>query len=137
MTLGDNAGYTLPDRRGAGLKFGYGAHRRRARPEIDGFGSDLAAEGEAILAPFRPYVRDAGDYRPTRIQVRALNRQGKPFELAAEGFLARAVCHEIDHLNGILFTDHLRGLRKERMKRQLKRLASGAPAADSTAEVRS
>ena len=69
VTLGDNAGYTLPDRRGAGLKLGYGAHRRRARPEVDGFGSDLATEGEAILAPFRPYLRDAGDYRPTRIQV--------------------------------------------------------------------
>jgi peptide deformylase len=73
--------------------------------------------------------------RPTRIRVRAQDRQGQPFELAAEGFLARAVCHEIDHLNGILFTDHLRGLRKERVKRQLKRLAAGAPVAETTPEV--
>lgn len=69
VTLGDHGGYTLPDRRGAGLKLGHGPHRRRARPEVDGFGSDLAGEGEAILAPFRPYFREAGDYRPTRIQV--------------------------------------------------------------------
>ena len=34
------------------------------------------------------------------------------------------ICHEVDHLDGILFTDHLRGLRKERVKRQLRKLAA-------------
>lgn len=67
--LGDHTGYTLPDLRGAGLKIGYSAHRRLARPEIDGFGSDLASESQAILGAFKPYFRDFEAYRPTRIQV--------------------------------------------------------------------
>jgi peptide deformylase len=69
-----------------------------------------------------PGISDKVD-RPERIKVEALDRAGRPFELAAEGWLARAVCHEIDHLNGILFIDHLRGLRRERARRQIKRLA--------------
>ncbi|PLR97334.1 peptide deformylase [Bacillus sp. T33-2] len=42
--------------------------------------------------------------RPYSVKIRAKNRKGKTFELEAEEFLARAVQHEIDHLNGILFT---------------------------------
>ncbi len=98
---------------------------------VESAGAEIDAEGCLSLPGITEKVE-----RPIRIRVRAMDRAGKPFELAAEGFLARAVCHEVDHLNGILFTDHLRGLRKERMKRQLKRLASGAPA-ESTVEVRS
>jgi len=41
--------------------------------------------------------------RPERVKVHAFDRDGEPFELEAEGLLARACCHEIDHLNGILF----------------------------------
>lgn len=67
--LGDHTGYTLPDRRGAGLKIGYSAHRRPARPETEGFGSDLESESRAILGAFKPYLRDFDAYRPTRIQV--------------------------------------------------------------------
>jgi peptide deformylase len=90
---------------------------------VEESGSEVDVEGCLSL----PGISDKV-LRPTRVRVKALDRQGNPIELAAEGFLARAVCHEIDHLNGILFTDHLRGLRKERVKRQLKRLAAGAPA---------
>lgn len=43
--------------------------------------------------------------RPQKIKVRALNKDGEEFELEAEDFLARAICHEVDHLEGILFTD--------------------------------
>jgi peptide deformylase len=42
--------------------------------------------------------------RPERIKVRALNLEGKPMEFSAEGLLARVVQHEVDHLDGILFT---------------------------------
>jgi peptide deformylase len=69
-----------------------------------------------------PGITDKVD-RPTVIAVRAADLLGNPFELAAEGWLARAICHEVDHLDGILFTDHLRGLRRERMRRQLRKLA--------------
>lgn len=43
--------------------------------------------------------------RPEKVIVRALNRKGETFEITGEGLLAIALCHEIDHLNGILFTD--------------------------------
>ena len=69
-----------------------------------------------------PGITDKVD-RPTAVTVRAQDLDGKPFEFEAEEYMARAVCHEIDHLDGVLFTDHLRGLRKERVRRQLKKLA--------------
>ncbi|MCI8624150.1 MAG: peptide deformylase [Provencibacterium sp.] len=43
--------------------------------------------------------------RPRKVKVRALDRHGKPFEIAGEDLLARAFCHEIDHLEGRLFKD--------------------------------
>ena len=43
--------------------------------------------------------------RPMRLKVQAQDRHGKPFEMEAEGFLARAVCHELDHLDGHLWID--------------------------------
>ncbi len=60
--------------------------------------------------------------RPTRLRVAAQSAEGEPFELEAEDWLARAICHEVDHLDGVLFVDHLRGLRKERARRALKKL---------------
>jgi len=69
-----------------------------------------------------PGITDKVD-RPTSITLRAQDLAGQPFELEAEEYMARAICHEVDHLDGILFTDHLRGLRKERARRQLKKLA--------------
>ncbi len=45
--------------------------------------------------------------RPTRVVVRARDLSGKRVKLTAEGMLARAICHEMDHLNGKLFVDHV------------------------------
>ncbi len=47
--------------------------------------------------------------RPNHIKVRAYDRNGRWFELEAEALLARAVCHETEHLDGILFTSHVEG----------------------------
>jgi peptide deformylase len=80
----------------------------------------LATDVEGCLS--LPGITDKVD-RPTAITVRAQDLAGQPFELEAEEYMARAICHEVDHLDGILFTDHLRGLRKERARRQLKKLA--------------
>ncbi|WP_160675736.1 peptide deformylase [Clostridium sp. C8-1-8] len=44
--------------------------------------------------------------RPNKVKVKALNLEGKEFVLEAEGLLARAICHENDHLNGVLFVDY-------------------------------
>ena len=82
-------------------------------------GAETDTEGCLSL----PGITDKVD-RPLSIALRAQDLTGEPFELEAEGYLARAICHEVDHLDGILFTDHLRGLRKERARRQLKRLAA-------------
>lgn len=43
--------------------------------------------------------------RPMKVRVHAQDRNGKPFIMTAEGFKARAICHEIDHLDGILYID--------------------------------
>ena len=43
--------------------------------------------------------------RPAKVTVRAMNRNGEMFEVTGEGLLARALCHELDHLDGKLFTD--------------------------------
>ncbi len=64
--------------------------------------------------------------RPERVEVRARDLGGQPFEVAAEGWLARAICHELDHLDGVLFVDHLSGLRRERARRALRRLSRAA-----------
>ncbi len=60
--------------------------------------------------------------RPARIRVEARDAAGERVELAAEGLLARAICHEIDHLDGILFIDRLTGLRREVAMRRLRKL---------------
>lgn len=60
--------------------------------------------------------------RPARIRLEARDATGEPVEIEAEGFLARAICHEIDHLDGILFIDRLTGLRKEVAMRRLRKL---------------
>ena len=61
--------------------------------------------------------------RPTRVEVVAQDLEGAEIRFEVEGFEARAVCHEIDHLDGVLFVDHLRGLRRDRARRALRRLA--------------
>lgn len=43
--------------------------------------------------------------RPEKVKVKAQNRLGKEFEIEGEGLLARALCHEVDHLSGIMFLD--------------------------------
>lgn len=46
--------------------------------------------------------------RPNKVTVRAQDRNGKTFTITAEGFKARAFCHEIDHLDGVLYIDRVR-----------------------------
>ena len=60
--------------------------------------------------------------RPNRVRVRALNRNGEPFEMEAEGLLAVCLQHEIDHLDGRLFVDHISRLKRTRIRRKLEKL---------------
>ena len=60
--------------------------------------------------------------RPQTVAVRALDRDGEAREIVAEGLLARALQHEIDHLNGILFLDRLRPVYRWALLRRIGRL---------------
>ena len=60
--------------------------------------------------------------RPQRVKIKALYRDGKPFEMIAEGLLAVCIQHECDHLNGKLFVDYLSTLKRDRIKKKLEKL---------------
>ena len=63
--------------------------------------------------------------RASSIDVKALDESGRPVEFAADGFLARAIQHEIDHLNGVLFVDRLGMLQRRLHRGELKALEEG------------
>lgn len=63
---------------------------------------DVAQEGCLSIPGWRGMVQ-----RPARVTVRAMDKDGKRIKFDAEGYVARAIQHEIDHLDGILFTDKL------------------------------
>ena len=87
-------------------------------PEIiHGEGEKREEEGCLSIPGFRGYV-----VRPQFVTIKAQNLKGEPFEIRGEDLLARAFCHEIDHLNGILFLQHLSMLKRDLIKRKIKRL---------------
>jgi peptide deformylase len=73
--------------------------------------------------------------RAEKVWVRALDYHGKPFEIAADGLLSIALQHETDHLNGTLFVDHLSSLKRELIRKRMKKLKAQR-AAEVAEEVR-
>ena len=67
--------------------------------------------------------------RPESVEVKALNEKGKPIEFRAGGLLARAVQHEVDHLNGILFIDRMDRKTKNELRDELDLLQAETKAA--------
>lgn len=63
--------------------------------------------------------------RPEKVKLRYKDRNGEEREMWGEGLMARAMCHEIDHLDGTLFVDHLRGLRKDRIVKKILKIVRG------------
>lgn len=63
--------------------------------------------------------------RPDRVRIRFLDRQFTKHELDAHDIIARVFQHELDHLNGVLFLDHLSPLKKRMLKRRLTEMAKG------------
>jgi peptide deformylase len=59
--------------------------------------------------------------RPTHVRVKALDRDGKPFEIEPDGLLAICIQHEIDHLRGKLYVDYLSPLKRNRIKKKLQK----------------
>ena len=80
-------------------------------------GEKREEEGCLSLPGFRGYV-----VRPQFVTVKAQDAKGEPFEIRGEDLLARAFCHEIDHLNGILFIQHLSMLKRDLIRRKIKKL---------------
>lgn len=62
--------------------------------------------------------------RPANVTVKAIDIDGKPFELSADGLAARAILHEYDHLEGKLFIDYLSPLTRQLLKGRLKKLSA-------------
>lgn len=87
-------------------------------PEIvERAGSTEAEEGCLSV----PGIFDKLTNRSARIVVRALGRDGKPFEMEADGLLAVCIQHEMDHLEGKLFVDYLSELKRTRIRKKLEK----------------
>ena len=61
--------------------------------------------------------------RPARVKLRYLDRNGVEREMWGEGLMARAMVHETDHLNGMLYVDHLRGFKRDRILKKIQKLS--------------
>ena len=64
--------------------------------------------------------------RPARVRARFVDREGKPQEILAEGLLATVLQHEIDHLDGVLFIDHISKLKRDRVTKKFVKMAKRA-----------
>jgi peptide deformylase len=80
-------------------------------------GMQLEEEGCLSVPGFNATV-----VRPSRAVVKGLDRTGAPAQREAEGLLARAFQHEMDHLDGTLFVDRLRGIKRDLIVRKIKKL---------------
>ncbi len=80
-------------------------------------GKQTGEEGCLSIPGFREPVS-----RAKHVVVRAQDVKGRHFEIPGEALLARAMQHEIDHLNGILFINHLSSLKRDLIKRKIRRL---------------
>jgi peptide deformylase len=80
-------------------------------------GEQVGEEGCLSIPGFREDVK-----RPLRVTVHAQDPKGEWQEIEGEELLARAICHENDHLNGILFLQHVSPLKRELIKRKIRKL---------------
>jgi peptide deformylase len=80
-------------------------------------GKQTGEEGCLSIPGFREPVT-----RAKKTAVRAQNAEGEWYEIGGEDLLARALLHEIDHLNGVLFLSHLSALKRDLIKRKIKKL---------------
>ena len=81
-------------------------------------GMQLEEEGCLSVPGFNATV-----VRPARAVIRALDREGREFRHEGTGLLARAFQHEMDHLDGMLFVDRLRGIKRDLIVRKIRKLS--------------
>jgi len=84
---------------------------------VDRDGMQLEEEGCLSVPGFNATV-----VRPSRVVVKGLDRMGQPVEREGTGLLARAFQHEMDHLDGTLFVDKLRGIKRDLIVRKIRKL---------------
>jgi peptide deformylase len=89
-------------------------------PEIVASGDERSVYEEGCLS-IPDYYAEVE--RPATVRVRYLDRDGKPQETEADGLLATCLQHEIDHLNGVLFIDHISKLKRDMVVKKFKKLA--------------
>ena len=84
----------------------------------------VSSEGSVVYeeACLSVYDYSADVERAEKICIKALDREGNPLEIEAEGLHAVCLQHEIDHLNGILFIDHISTIKRSLYKKRLKKL---------------
>jgi peptide deformylase len=87
-------------------------------PEIVWSSEDLRVYNEGCLSVPGQY---ADVVRPEKIRLKYMDYDGKQHEIDADGLLATCLQHEMDHLNGILFVDHLSTLKRDMLLRKLKK----------------
>lgn len=92
-------------------------------PEIVSKSEELSTYEEGCLSI--PEIHEDVE-RPARVRVRYLDRDGKPQQVDAEGLLATCLQHEIDHLNGVLFIDHISKLKRDRIIKKFIKAAKRA-----------
>ena len=80
-------------------------------------GEQYEEEGCLSIPGFSEQVR-----RPKKVVIRGLDLDGREVVLEGQDLLARAFCHEMDHLNGILFLDHLSFIKRDLIKRKIRKL---------------
>jgi len=88
----------------------------------------VSKEGEIICEEGCLSVPDIKEKvaRPYRVVARGLDLEGRPVEIEGEDLLARALCHEVDHLDGILFVDKLSALKRTLIKKKFKKAAAAS-----------
>ena len=74
--------------------------------------------------------------RPAEVKVKYLDLDGKPQEVAANGLLATCLQHEIDHLNGVLFIDHISKLKRDRVIKKFTKAAKRAAAKPIASDIK-
>ena len=92
-------------------------------PEILWTSDELSTHQEGCLS-IPEFFEDVE--RPARVRARYLDRQGRAQEIEADGILATCLQHEIDHLNGVLFIDHISRLKRDRIMRKFRKNAKHA-----------
>jgi peptide deformylase len=89
-----------------------------ANPEITWSSADLSDYEEGCLSIPEYYEMVT---RPAEVKVRYLDREGEAREIHASGLMATCLQHEIDHLNGVLFIDHISRLKRQRVVKKFQK----------------